>query len=202
MLGHDGVTEYRGFYCLLPTDNRFAEMDDEITWYSGRVLNSTQVLFRLPAWPFCLWPKGDHSRDLYAQVVSRLSKPIEKSMNAAHAVFDKDDMDTAVMEARKWKNVILDFSKVKDIGELSSKVIYGDAGEEETLDYDWIQVPHFWTIDQSTGQKCATHNEELLGFKVASVTSEGARKVKRTDKKKSKLAEKRAAAAVAARGNP
>ena len=195
--GADQTTEYAGFYILLPIDNRFGEMDDQTSWYSGKVVSSNQILFQMPAWPFALWPFGAHSRIVYDQITSQVGDEAHKSMNSAHHAFDKKDgTDAALLESRKWKYVLLDFSGIPNVNELSSKVLYTDAGEQEMLDYDFISCPAEWTTDPTTGSNNIIREEELLGFKVASIDTHGGRKVLRTAQKKSKLAQKKEEAAM------
>lgn len=189
-LGVGGRTEYKGFYIFMPIDVRFIEMDEEVTWYSAKVVSGTQVLVQAPAWPFCFWPKGNHSSKLYDRIVSQVDDPVKKSMHNAHSIFDDAEADGATLEARKWKYYLLDFSSIKGIGELSSKVLYGDAGEQEILDFDFVNVPRTWTED-SQGNFSVTSQEDFLGFRVANVDDPGGRKVARTGTKKSKLALKR-----------
>ena len=190
-VGADNTTEYSGFYILLWIDGRYAEIDLQTTWYSGKVVSATQVLFQMPAWPYCMYPFGPHSRLIYDSIVNQVDDQVKKSINAAHTSFDQGDgAQTAVQETRKWKYYLLDFSNVKGIGELSSKVLYEDAGEQEALDYDLLSAPADWSVDKQ-GNYAINREEELLGFKVANVDNRGGRKVARSAAKKSKLAEKR-----------
>lgn len=178
----------------MATDSRFAEMDEETNFYTARVLNSTQLEFKVPAWPFAMWPRGQANRSLYDQFVSEVAEEVQRSMNSAHAEFDNADyMSTATMEDRKWKYYVLDFTQVPGIGTLSSKVLYGEAGDTEILDFDFVPIPFKWTQVKDRGT-VITDYEEYVGFKVANVVASGGRKVKREDTKKSALAEKRRAA--------
>ncbi len=63
--------------------------------------------------------------------------------------------------SRQWKYILLDFSALKDVGELSSKVLFADAGDREAMVFDVIEDPV--TRDQK-GK--ILHSEYLLGFKV------------------------------------
>lgn len=166
-------------------------MDEEITWYSGNVAGATHLLFRMPAWPYPLWPKAVNSEYLYASITDQVPEPVKKSMNSCHSVFDpsSEDAESAAVEARKWRHVLLDFSKVRGIGELSSKVLFSDAGEKEALDYDLIEVPLHFDNDGN-----ALSYQTLLGFKVGCVDPNSSRKVARTGAIKSKLQQKREAA--------
>lgn len=190
--GAEADTEHKGFYMLLPIEHCFPDMDEEVNWCSGHVAGSTHILFRIPAWPHALYPKALNSEILYKSILEQVPEPVQKSMNASHTVFDSEDADTAATESRKWKYVLLDFSKVKDLGELSSKVLYQDAGERESLDYDLIDVPLY-----ADGSGNVTHMQSFLGFKVGCVDARSSRKVARSGARKSKLQQKREAAVAA-----
>lgn len=201
MPGSDGTQEYKGYYILLPIDNRFVDIDDTIVWYKANVIADKLILFRVPAWPYALWPNSAYSRDFYDLIMNQVGLPIQKSMNACHSVFDaeSDEAGSATVESRKWKYILLDFSNVKGCGELSSSKVYSEAGETQAVDYDFIQVPQYFT-KADDGTLTISHYEEFLGFKVAHTppAGEGGRKTSRAAAQKSKLAQKRAAAAAAA----
>jgi hypothetical protein len=94
MICVDGsVNECRGFFFLLPTDSRFTEMDDETNWYylASVTSDGLGVLFKVPGWPFRMYPKGKFSRKLYDSVVGQVLTNVEKSMNNVHSFFDGDD---------------------------------------------------------------------------------------------------------------
>jgi hypothetical protein len=181
--------EVPGYYMLLKIDPRFPDMDEEINWYSGSVTSTgAHCLFKMPAWPFSLWPNGVNAATLYDTMMSQLPPAVVKSFNACHSTFDTE-LETAELESRKWKYVMLDFSKCKD-GTLSSKLVFIDAGEKEVLDYDVIEVPD---VDKDGN---VLFNETYLGFRVG--VERGGRKVVRTSHAvKSKLQQKREAAAEA-----
>ena len=123
-------------------------------------------------------------------MIIQVPAPVGKSMNNVHSIFDSSaeegkNISAGEIEARKWRYVMLDFSKVKGVGELSSKAVYADDGEKDSLDYDYIEVPMFF--DET--KKEISHHKIFLGFKVGvhSPEGEGGRKVQRTGVKKSKL---------------
>ena len=102
----DGTAdECRGFYIILPSDNRFTELDDEMNWYSARVTaDGKKLQFKVPGWPFALFPKLRHSTFLYNAIVAQVSGNVAKSMNHVHSFFDDSDNDlsnAAVLESRK-----------------------------------------------------------------------------------------------------
>jgi hypothetical protein len=76
----------------------------------------------------------------------------------------------------------LDFSSVNDGGELSSKLLFADAGDREVLDLDVIEVPV--ALDEEGD---ILHSEYcLLGFKVGCIDpdhGQGGRKVARQEKR-------------------
>ena len=76
--GADGTKEYMGFYMLLRIDNRYAEMDDTINWYTGQVIGAKMVRFQMPAWPFPLWPQGPDSQALYSAVLAQVDGSVQK----------------------------------------------------------------------------------------------------------------------------
>lgn len=180
------VNECRGFYIVCPTDNRFTVMDDEVNWYSAEVASDgCSILFKVPAWPFGMYPKGKHSAFLYNSIVKQLGPNFQKSMNSVHAFFDvNESTDVAAVENRKWKHYLLDFSKVSGVSSLSAKRVDADAGEKEILDYDLIIVPAAW---DETGK--VVREEEYLGFRVG--VGDTGRKTQRQNASKSKLAQKR-----------
>lgn len=191
--------ECRGFYVLCPIDNRFVEMDDETNWYSARVSSDgKKIVLKVPGWPFALCPKGPHSSFLCGELTKQLGESMRKSMNNAHSFFDNTDEDmdkTAKAEARKWKYYELDFTSVTGVGELSSKKVYKDAGELESLDFDFLSVPASWGPNRTV-----LRSEDWLGFKVG--VSEGGRKTSRKVTSKSKLAQKKASQMASGKSKP
>ena len=69
--------------------------------------------------------------------------------------------------SRQWMYILLDFRALDDVGELSSKVVFADAGYREAMVFDVIEDPV--TRDQM-GK--ILHSEYLLGFKVGSIDDE------------------------------
>ena len=194
-IGTDNQTEYKGFYILLPIDSRFEQMDPNTNFYQAKVVGSKQIVVTMPAWPFALWPTNPDGRNLYGRIINQVGGPIGRSMNAVHSAWDNTDgdMDAIAQETRKWKYVTLDFSSVMPAhGELSSKVLFAEAGEQELLDFDVIDVPAEW--EQIDNDNVRINREEtFLGFRVATLEGDGGRKVSRTQTQMSKLAQKRAA---------
>ena len=194
--GASGDSEYKGYYIMYPMDSRFVEMDDTTNWVTGWVhSNGTCVVIKVPAWPFPMWPNGRHHQFLYDQIVNQVGPNVAKSMHNAHSAFDASQdgvgSNAGTIEARKWKYYELDFSKCPDFeGSLSSRKLYADAGETESLDYDLITIPFNWEADKD-GNIQVTQDEYYLGFKVANVAGDG-RKTKRTAGGASKMALKRA----------
>jgi hypothetical protein len=190
--------QMRAFYIVLGIDERFIRMDETTTWYSGRVVGKHQVEFRVPAWPFPLYPHAKNTRynTFWKAFTDAVPTSAKKEMTNVHSIFDLDSEEmpsSAVVEARKWTTFLLDFSKVKGVGELSSQAVFGKAGPTEKLDCDYIDVPFFNEQNKEEG------SEAFLGFRVGvhPVDGEGSRKVSRSAATKSALALKKEKAAEA-----
>lgn len=195
--------QMRAFYIILRIDHRFVELDDNANFYSARVLGAHQIQFRVPAWPFALFPhtKNQNSEEFWKVLTSQVPTSVRNEMINVHSVFDGDNMETAAsagaVEARKWSTIILDFSKVKGVGSLSSSAVYPEAGKLEALDFDYMELPVF-----GGAKGLQIDVEHFLGFKVGVIApdGEGSRKVGRSAVPKSKLALKREEAERARKG--
>jgi hypothetical protein len=192
--------QMRAFYIVLGIDERFLRMDENANWYSAKVVPPYQVHFRIPAWPFALYPhpKNTKADTFWKTFTGTVPVSVKKEMINVHSVFDADNeaSTTADVEDRKWTNIVLDFSKVKGVGELSSQALYTDAGPNEKVDFDYIELP-VYGVDDAADKEVGT--EAFLGFKVGvhPPDGEGSRKVGRSSAPKSALAQKKAAAAAA-----
>jgi hypothetical protein len=199
--------QMRAFYIVLRIDHRFVELDDNTNFYSARVVGTHQIQFKVPAWPFPLFPhpKNQHSDKFWRALTDQVPRSVRNEMTNVHSVFDGDNMETAAsagaIEARKWSTMTLDFTKVKGVGQLSSSAVYADAGKMEALDFDYIELP-VYRYDDSTKKHSKIDEEHFLGFKVGVLApdGEGSRKVGRSAAPKSKLALKREEAAAARKG--
>jgi hypothetical protein len=123
-------------------------------------------------------------------IQDQVPKSVQKALNHTFSVFAPDSDTAQSMEtlSRQWKYSLMNFSSTKDVGELSSKVLYADAGEREALDFDVIEVP---AEHDKNGE--LLHSEYLvLSFKVANLDDGegGGRKVARQGPKKCALANK------------
>lgn len=196
--GLDGTTEYKGYYIVLPTDVRFAELDETVNWYTANVnSDGKSVSVKVPAFPFGMFPNTRHSQFLYNHIMNQVDSCVSRSMNHAHSAFDETEggaMETVQQETRKWKYYTLDFSKCSDFGgTLSSQKLFAEAGERETLDYDLISVPVSWEPAEKPDTVKITREEEYLGFRVANLDKEKeGRKTQRKNVGQSRLAQKRA----------
>ncbi len=154
---------------MLGIDKDFLEIDDSTNWFSANVTGTKHILFRMPSpFPNAFWPwlKGSDGEEFMKNIQDQVPEPVQKAMNHAHSVF-APDLDTAQsMEtlSRPWKYYLLDFSVFKDVGEVSSKVLFADAGDREVLDFDVIEEAPPVARDEK-GDICL-HSEYLLGFKV------------------------------------
>jgi hypothetical protein len=191
--------QMRVFYIMLGIDERFLRMDENANWYSAKVVAPYQVHFRIPCWPFVLYPhpKNAKSEVFWDAFTSQVPSSVKKEMINVHSIFDADNADTissAVIEERKWTNVVLDFSKVKNVGELTSQALYPDAGPNEKVDFDYIELPVF----SADNEHKEVGTEAFVAFKVGVLPpeGEGSRKVGRAAAPKSALAQKKAAAAA------
>ena len=150
---------------MLGINKDFMKIDDSTNWFSANVTGSQLILFRMPAFPYALWPwlKGSIGEEFMKIIQEQVPEPVQKAMNHAHSVFAPDADTSQSMEtlSRRWKYFLLDFTAIKDVGELSSKVLFADAGDREVLDYDVIEVPV--SVDEKGD---IVHSEYLLGFKV------------------------------------
>jgi hypothetical protein len=187
--------QMRAFYMILEIDERYIAMDEGANWYTGRVASPQQVEFRVPAWPFPLFPhlKNDKQEAFWKAFTKAVPASVRKEMTNVHSIFDADNEQlnsAAISEARKWTTFLLDFSKVRGVGELSSSALFADAGPTEKLGFDYISIPLY----DDDGKEIGT--QAFLGFKVGvhPPDGEGSRKVSRAGAAKSALALKREAA--------
>jgi hypothetical protein len=158
-------TEFKGFYIMLGINKHFLEIDDLTNWFLPMLLECNISSFECLHFPYALWPwlKGNVGEEFTRIIQDQVPEPVQKVMNQAHSVFapDSDMSQSLEMLSCRWKYSLLDFTGVKDIGELLSKVLFADAGDMEVLDYDVIEVPV--SVD---GKGAIMHLEYLLGFKV------------------------------------
>ena len=188
--GAKAGTENKGFYLILQIDFRFVQIDDKINWYTGNVASGGQhLLFRMPAFPYAFWPWLQNSEEYWKVIQGQLPFPITKAMNDAHSPFDptSENVESVEVMSRQWKYIMLDFSSVPGVGALSSKVLFDEAGDAEALEFDVLKVP---VLDNEISRR-VVHTEYFLGFKV--VVLKKGRKVARSEKTRSKLANKFAA---------
>jgi hypothetical protein len=201
--------EHRGFYIMCPVDPRFEAHDDTIDWYTGRVINDHMLHFKIPAWPYHLFPNVGDGTWLYEVTKNQVLPCVQKSMNHAHSMLDEEENIT--QELRKWHDLVLDFSQVQGLGYLDSACLYADAGPKKVLDFDLIDVPMHYTMPGQKGNENGTgrmvHTKQTVyGFKVGCLDfgpTDG-RKTQRTQQGMSKAAQKRAqkAANQANQGGP
>jgi hypothetical protein len=191
----EGTEVGRAFYMLMEVEPRFLDMDDTTTWYSAHTVGA-QVHFKVPAWPFPLFPSplNKKSDEFFKSLTEQVPNVVSKAIVHVHSVFDEGNESTHIVEGRKWKTIILDFSRTKGVGSLSSAMVFADAGDKDMLDYDYLQLPIYDEKNKIVG------NQVFLGFKVGVIPPDGdaARKVNRTGPAKSKMAQKKAAATAAA----
>ena len=125
----------------------------------------------MPACPIEMWPGGKQDRDTYNKFVAAFHTNVQAAVNNVHSFFDGEDKRGDLVENWMWKTYTLDFTGVlEEKGELSSNVVFSDAGKTEELDFDII------TTEETTNT--------AFGFKVA-IVGQGGRKIERNQPKKS-----------------
>jgi hypothetical protein len=195
-----GTEVLRAFYMLYRVDERFTDLDEYGQYFTAFAVGSS-VHFKVPAWPFPLHPSplNKNLDAFWRQLTSQVPDTVAKQMTHVHSIFESHSEDAGV-DARRWKTIILDFSRVKGVDHLSSEAVFADAKSnqppdrepKDMLDYHYIEV----AIDPDDNGK---GNDVFLGFYVGVIPPEGgaARKVQRTTASKSKLAQKKHAAQAA-----
>jgi hypothetical protein len=164
-------TEQDGYYILFAVDSRFEDLDGTQDWWTAYVFSLKRILFKVPAWDFPFFPHPNLIG--FQQILTpQVDESIAKSLTNGFAAMDATQASD-VQEARKWKYYVLDFSNVKDLDHLSSKVIFADADDKDSLDFDVIEIPY---------DPAKIYNQTILGFKVAGIPTQGtgSRKVART----------------------
>jgi hypothetical protein len=121
----DGVkigTSYYGYYIMIPMDARFFLDDRTIEHYKARVFANHQVLLTIPSWPYCPL----HNRE---EIVDKVDCNVTDAMDDARHSYEENKA------SRRWNHLLLEFPTGH---ELSSKVIYDDAGEDEELELEIV----------------------------------------------------------------
>ena len=62
-------TTVRAFYIILPIDHRFPDSDKHKSYFSAHVAGNHHVLFKMPAWPYPLFPDVPESKELYDALI-------------------------------------------------------------------------------------------------------------------------------------
>ena len=115
---------FYGFYIALGMDPRWYEDDDQVEWYRARIFSENQVLISYPAASYTLL----HDRDAVGNETQEL---VQDGMDNWRHDFVKHKA------TRKWKHLLLTFSSSCV---LVSKDIYKEAGEDEELSLEMIEV--------------------------------------------------------------
>jgi hypothetical protein len=124
--GLDPGTQFTGYYIMYQIDIRHIADDASVEFYKGRVFTSNSVLLRLPSWPYSVL----HNRDEIALSVNA---------TACGALDDARHSFAQEKAAREWKYLVLDFPSDH---QLSSKVIYDEAGDDEELELEIIPIQY------------------------------------------------------------
>jgi hypothetical protein len=124
MDGLEKGNQYYGYYIMYQMDIRHIVDDPSIEFYKARVFTSNSLLVKVPAWPYSVL----YNRD---EILKNVSTTVTDGLDDARHVFFQNKA------AREWKYLILDFPKDH---ELSSKLIYDEAGEDEELELEIIPL--------------------------------------------------------------
>lgn len=171
---------YHGYSIQMKVDIRWAMFDTESEPYSCRVWKEDALLLRMPAFPFTpLYNREEIIR------TGKVAQNVRDAMdNANHRFLDN-------LKQRKWKYLLLQFPPGH---ELSSQVIFDEAGDKEELDYEAVEV-EYQTEDG------LEKTEDWIHFQVARIDIPPTKKGKVDKKKKtSKFASKVAPANAFAKG--
>ena len=127
-------TSYYGYYIMVPMDVRFILDDQTIEHYKARLFANHQVLLTVPSWQY----SPLYNRD---EIVKKVATNVTDVMdNARHAYEDNK-------ASRRWKHLLLEFPSPH---ELSSKLIYDEAGDDEELALELVPFHYSHTSARSS----------------------------------------------------
>ena len=121
----DGVklgADYCGCYIMIPMDVRFVLDDQTVEHYKARLFANNQVLLTVPSWDY----SPLYNRD---EIVNEVDANVTDAMDDARHAHEENK------STRRWKHLLLEFPGGH---ELSSKLIYDLAGEDEELDLEIV----------------------------------------------------------------
>ena len=101
----DVTKETRAIVMVCSYDARFHQMDDGKDWITANVTGTHEVLFKVPAWLFSLFPGAPRGERTYEIIKRQLNPSVAKSLNNALSIFDsgsEQSLNVAEVEARKW----------------------------------------------------------------------------------------------------
>jgi hypothetical protein len=124
--GLETGTQFTGHYMMHQIDIRHIADDPSVEFYKGRVFTSNSVLLRVPAFPYSIL----HNRD---EIAANVSATTSDALDDARHSFEQDKA------GREWKYLVLDFPTNH---ELSSKVVYKEAGDDEELELEIIPIQY------------------------------------------------------------
>jgi hypothetical protein len=166
--GVDGKSYYEGFAIFYQVDMRWIKENEEEDPYTGRVFGSNLLQFKCPAWPYSFLTMHD---EIESQVPKNVLDTIEHSQ---HNYAENP-------KSSKFKTFMLEFPGGL---ELASKPIYLEAGENEDLEMDLIDLE----CDRMDGSS-STSSEMWGCWVVARTDTEFAKRGKvNVQEKKSKAA--------------
>jgi hypothetical protein len=115
-----------GYSVQMMINIRWTLDNDTIDHYTGCVWKEDALLFRFPAFPYTIL----HNRE-EMNINGTIPRNIIDSMDNAHHELENNKVH------REWKYLLLQFPPGHV---LSSKAIFDDAGDNEELDYDIVDV--------------------------------------------------------------
>lgn len=114
-------------------DIRFIQENPNEEQYYGRISTPNELYIKVPAWPYSLLNEEHYRDDLDKQLRKKVDRGAMDAIdNKRHAAKDKAG------GLNKWKHYVLEFP---DDHELSSKVLYEEAGEFDELPLARVNVP-------------------------------------------------------------
>jgi hypothetical protein len=124
--GIDGKSFFHGYALFYNVDMRWI-LDNPIEEpYSARVFSSNMLSFKCMAWPYSLLAMHD-------ELQSELPRNIMNAVESEHHKCHEDPI------GYKYNSYIIEFPSSQ---ELSSKLINADAGENEELEMDMIELEY------------------------------------------------------------
>jgi hypothetical protein len=166
--GVDSKKHYCGYYIMLRMDLRYVMADTNVEFYKASVHSPNCVKVTVPSWPHDQLMCRD-------EIAGNVDDCVTNAMDNARHAFHAD------MEKRQWKHFYFVFTEDH---ELSAKVIYDDAGEDnDELELEIVPIRTAHITD-----KGSTDLRHWAVWKVARVDISPMKRGKIESSKKSKAA--------------